>query len=242
MLCCLKSVQLRLLAACLRRAPRCPRRGPHPCLARCVQLRGIVATFRMTSRAPPSRPSHYVSMILAPLNQFLQVGRRRTRGTGRKRGHRGTACRGACHFVSVVDRQVQAAPRCPRPCSRSCHLAVELCTRRSLDCVLNLCWADANRGQSTVVCWLAEGQQPELVHAHAPSCPGLALCSRARPPPGWAPRRGASWPPRWRPASARATCTSLTTRSGACQLACVPQGCWHGTAAEGAPGCVRVRR
>lgn len=36
------------------------------------QLRGIVATFRMTSRAPPSRPSHYVSMILAPLNQFLQ--------------------------------------------------------------------------------------------------------------------------------------------------------------------------
>ncbi|KAL4443325.1 hypothetical protein ABPG75_011062 [Micractinium tetrahymenae] len=36
------------------------------------QLRGIVATFRMTNRAQPSRPSHYVSMILAPLHQFLQ--------------------------------------------------------------------------------------------------------------------------------------------------------------------------
>ncbi|KAL4420915.1 hypothetical protein ABPG77_001256 [Micractinium sp. CCAP 211/92] len=36
------------------------------------QLRGIVATFRMTSRAQPSRPSHYVSMILAPLHQFTQ--------------------------------------------------------------------------------------------------------------------------------------------------------------------------
>ena len=28
----------------------------------------------MTSRSLPSRPSHYVSMILAPLHQFLQVG------------------------------------------------------------------------------------------------------------------------------------------------------------------------
>ncbi|PSC75738.1 conserved oligomeric Golgi complex subunit 2 [Micractinium conductrix] len=37
------------------------------------QLRGIVATFRMTSRAQPSRPSHYVSMILAPLQAFLQT-------------------------------------------------------------------------------------------------------------------------------------------------------------------------
>ncbi|EFN56656.1 hypothetical protein CHLNCDRAFT_57543 [Chlorella variabilis] len=37
------------------------------------QLRGIVATFRMTSRSLPSRPSHYVSMILAPLHQFLQA-------------------------------------------------------------------------------------------------------------------------------------------------------------------------
>ncbi|PRW51049.1 conserved oligomeric Golgi complex subunit 2 [Chlorella sorokiniana] len=37
------------------------------------QLRGIVATFRMTARALPTRPSHYVSMILAPLHQFLQA-------------------------------------------------------------------------------------------------------------------------------------------------------------------------
>ena len=37
------------------------------------QLRGIVATFRMTARALPTRPSHYVSMILAPLHQFIQV-------------------------------------------------------------------------------------------------------------------------------------------------------------------------
>lgn len=28
----------------------------------------------MTHRALPSRPSHYVSMILQPLQQFLQVG------------------------------------------------------------------------------------------------------------------------------------------------------------------------
>lgn len=35
------------------------------------QLRGIVATFRMTKRAQPDRPSHYVSAILAPLQTFL---------------------------------------------------------------------------------------------------------------------------------------------------------------------------
>lgn len=46
---------------------------PTPAHAPSLQLRGIVATFRMTSRAQPSRPSHYVSMILAPLHQFLQA-------------------------------------------------------------------------------------------------------------------------------------------------------------------------
>ncbi len=37
-----------------------------------LQLRGIVATFRMTKRAQPDRPSHYVSAILNPLQAFLQ--------------------------------------------------------------------------------------------------------------------------------------------------------------------------
>jgi hypothetical protein len=41
------------------------------CCEALKQLRGIVATFRMTSRTTPSRPSHYVSTILAPLAAFL---------------------------------------------------------------------------------------------------------------------------------------------------------------------------
>lgn len=35
-----------------------------------TQLRGIVATFRMTARNAPTRPSHYASLVLAPLNKM----------------------------------------------------------------------------------------------------------------------------------------------------------------------------
>ena len=37
------------------------------------QLRGIVATFRMTNRTQPTRPSHYAATILAPLQQFAKA-------------------------------------------------------------------------------------------------------------------------------------------------------------------------
>ena len=53
-------------------APGCPPRT-HPPTHSHPQLRGIVATFRMTARAAPSRPSHYVAMILQPLQAFLQA-------------------------------------------------------------------------------------------------------------------------------------------------------------------------
>ncbi|KDD75489.1 hypothetical protein H632_c659p0 [Helicosporidium sp. ATCC 50920] len=46
--------------------------------ARCAgalkQLRGIVATFRMTSRAAPLRPSQYVAQLLQPLAQSVSEG------------------------------------------------------------------------------------------------------------------------------------------------------------------------
>lgn len=42
------------------------------CVVVLKQLRGIVATFRMTKRSQPERPSHYVSAILSPLQAFLQ--------------------------------------------------------------------------------------------------------------------------------------------------------------------------
>ncbi|KAG2451026.1 hypothetical protein HYH02_004295 [Chlamydomonas schloesseri] len=45
---------------------------------RCVvvvrQLKGITATYRMTAKAPPSRASHYVSGVLAPLRALLEAG------------------------------------------------------------------------------------------------------------------------------------------------------------------------
>lgn len=41
------------------------------CCGALKQLRGIVATFRMANRSAPTRPSHYVMTILAPLQQFL---------------------------------------------------------------------------------------------------------------------------------------------------------------------------
>lgn len=44
---------------------------------RCVvvvrQLKGITATYRMTSKAPPVRASHYVVGILTPLRQLLET-------------------------------------------------------------------------------------------------------------------------------------------------------------------------
>ena len=43
------------------------------CCEALKQLRGIVATFRMTSRGAPTRPAQYASMILAPLSAFLNT-------------------------------------------------------------------------------------------------------------------------------------------------------------------------
>jgi conserved oligomeric Golgi complex subunit 2 len=41
------------------------------CCEALKQLRGIVATFRMTSRGAPTRPAQYASAILEPLSTFL---------------------------------------------------------------------------------------------------------------------------------------------------------------------------
>jgi hypothetical protein len=42
------------------------------CLPR--QLRGIVASYRMTARSMPSKASPYVEKVLDPLRKFLKVG------------------------------------------------------------------------------------------------------------------------------------------------------------------------
>ncbi len=36
-----------------------------------LQLRGIVTTYRMTTRPVPTKASHYVGGVLAPLQAFL---------------------------------------------------------------------------------------------------------------------------------------------------------------------------
>ncbi len=41
------------------------------CVAVVRQLKGITATYRMTSKGPPTRASHYVGGVLAPLRQLL---------------------------------------------------------------------------------------------------------------------------------------------------------------------------
>ncbi|KAI8467408.1 MAG: hypothetical protein J3K34DRAFT_481362 [Monoraphidium minutum] len=43
------------------------------CSAVVRQLKGITATYRMTSKGPPTRHSHYVSGVLAPLRQALDA-------------------------------------------------------------------------------------------------------------------------------------------------------------------------
>lgn len=45
------------------------------CCEALKQLRGIVATFRMTTRMAPTRPAQYASTILAPLRSFLSEDR-----------------------------------------------------------------------------------------------------------------------------------------------------------------------
>eukprot|EP00884_Botryococcus_braunii_P005660 jgi/Botrbrau1/15095/Bobra.0255s0008.1 len=43
------------------------------CAVVCKQMNGITATYRMTTRPLPSRPSHYVGGILGPLRTFLDA-------------------------------------------------------------------------------------------------------------------------------------------------------------------------
>ncbi|EFJ51678.1 component of oligomeric golgi complex 2 [Volvox carteri f. nagariensis] len=44
------------------------------CASAVRQLKGITATYRVTSKAPPVRASHYVSGVLTPLRQLLEAG------------------------------------------------------------------------------------------------------------------------------------------------------------------------
>jgi hypothetical protein len=43
------------------------------CVAVVRQLKGITATYRMTTKGPPSRHSHYASGILQPLSALLET-------------------------------------------------------------------------------------------------------------------------------------------------------------------------
>lgn len=44
------------------------------CVAVVRQLKGITATYRMTTKGPPSKHSHYAAGILAPLAALLETG------------------------------------------------------------------------------------------------------------------------------------------------------------------------
>lgn len=43
------------------------------CAAALRHVRAVTATYRMTTRPPPSRPSHYAAGILTPLRAFLDA-------------------------------------------------------------------------------------------------------------------------------------------------------------------------
>ena len=47
--------------------------GVRRCAAALRHVRAVTATYRMTTRPPPSRPSHYAAGILAPLRAFLDA-------------------------------------------------------------------------------------------------------------------------------------------------------------------------
>jgi hypothetical protein len=44
------------------------------CVAALQQVKGVTATYRMTSKGPPTRHSHYAATVLAPLAELLQGG------------------------------------------------------------------------------------------------------------------------------------------------------------------------
>jgi len=46
---------------------------PRRCGAALRHVRAVTATYRMTTRPPPSRPSHYAAGLLAPLRAFLDA-------------------------------------------------------------------------------------------------------------------------------------------------------------------------
>jgi hypothetical protein len=56
------------------------------CAALTRQLKGITATYRMTTKGPPSRHSHYVTSLLGPLRAALEAPRaaRLPQGTQRR--------------------------------------------------------------------------------------------------------------------------------------------------------------
>ena len=174
LLCCTHGECVPVRAQHLAAAQQCidlhvmARAGPTPppqprtvrLCSRCLQLRGIVATFRMTARALPTRPSHYVSMILAPLHQFLQA--------------RESSFHGAFRRLRVTVGNPESA-------SAAAHTSC-----------------------------------PVLDTRHCSHC----FPCRRRRQWGSVQRRDNSWRLQWLRASARATCTLRTTRSGGVLLSC----------------------
>ncbi|KXZ52971.1 hypothetical protein GPECTOR_8g343 [Gonium pectorale] len=80
-------------------------------IERCVtvvrQLKGITATYRMTSKGPPSRASHYVGGVLTPLRSLLEAGSAR-------------------RLASQFQRELLVLPVADGVCSRYGALAEEL--------------------------------------------------------------------------------------------------------------------
>ncbi|GBF98792.1 hypothetical protein Rsub_11374 [Raphidocelis subcapitata] len=83
------------------------------CVAVVRQLKGITATYRMTSKGPPTRHSHYVSGVLAPLAAALDAAAASGAGAGAARGPppppRVSAALAAAVFDSVNARYRQLA-------------------------------------------------------------------------------------------------------------------------------------
>lgn len=115
---CSTHISLHYMSSCCSHIPHSQAHPPAPFLTSThppplsSQLRGIVATFRMTKRAQPDRPSHYVSAILAPLQTFL---------SGETAGRLGPAAR--AHLTQVGDSMGYARVKAePIPWLAACGL------------------------------------------------------------------------------------------------------------------------
>ncbi len=81
------------------------------CCEALKQLRGIVATFRMTARAAPTRPSHYVASVLAPLLAFLEAAGLEAGGAPRAALARAVVAGVAARFAALAEETLESVRR-----------------------------------------------------------------------------------------------------------------------------------